>query len=182
MHCCGDLFVCSLETYFGVHFPCCFKTWKINTKITLLWSHTQFTTPVHTIISMHQLLFSPHLIPNIKTTHHGQIDNRIYFQNTTVSKEYNTYSQFNIKRTHTFWSDGFKSRPDGQECYYTTRQHTLDWIKKSVSSSKGHWISDRACCAYMVNISFSCAISYQHGSDGFMQDSSNSRALALEMH
>ena len=44
--------MCSLKGYFGVYFPHCFATQEINTKITLLWAHKQFTTPTHTLSSV----------------------------------------------------------------------------------------------------------------------------------
>ena len=37
-----ELFLCSLECYFGVYFLCCFATREINTKITLKWAQKQF--------------------------------------------------------------------------------------------------------------------------------------------
>ena len=44
---CDELFLCSLECYFGVYFTSCFATWEINTKISLLWALKQFVTWVH---------------------------------------------------------------------------------------------------------------------------------------
>ena len=39
-----ELFLRSLECYFGVYFPRCFATREINTKITLSWVLKQFVT------------------------------------------------------------------------------------------------------------------------------------------
>ena len=49
MYSCDELFMRSLECYFGVYFPRCCATREINTKITLSWAHKQFTTRVHTL-------------------------------------------------------------------------------------------------------------------------------------
>ena len=38
------LFMCSLECYFGVYFPCCWN------KLTMYWAQKQFATQVHTHI------------------------------------------------------------------------------------------------------------------------------------
>ena len=42
----GDLFMRSLNCYFGVY--CC-AIWGINTKITFSWAHEQFATRVYTL-------------------------------------------------------------------------------------------------------------------------------------
>ena len=47
-----ELFLRSLECYFGVHFPCCFATQEINTKTTLSWALKQFVTRAHTSFTM----------------------------------------------------------------------------------------------------------------------------------
>ena len=44
-----ELFMRSLECYFGLYFPRCCTTREINTKITLSWAHKQFATRVHTL-------------------------------------------------------------------------------------------------------------------------------------
>ena len=44
MYSCDELFMRSLECYFGVYFPRCCATREINTKITLSWAHKQFAT------------------------------------------------------------------------------------------------------------------------------------------
>ena len=49
MYSCDELFMRSLECYFGVYFPRCCATREINTKITLSWAHKQFATQVHTL-------------------------------------------------------------------------------------------------------------------------------------
>ena len=47
-----ELFLRSLECYFGVYFPRCFATREKNTKITLSWALKQFVTRVHTLFSI----------------------------------------------------------------------------------------------------------------------------------
>ena len=55
-----ELFLCSLECYFGVYFPRCFATREINTKITVSWPLKQFVTRVHTLFSMHVIVGKNH--------------------------------------------------------------------------------------------------------------------------
>ena len=52
-----ELFLHSLECYFGVYFPRCFTTWEINTKITLSWALKQFITRVHTLFSIYMTIY-----------------------------------------------------------------------------------------------------------------------------
>ena len=52
MNSCDELFMRSLECYFGVYFPRCCATREINIKITLSWAHKQFATRVHTLFYM----------------------------------------------------------------------------------------------------------------------------------
>ena len=47
-----ELFLRSLECYFGIYFPRCFATRERNTKITLSWALKQFVTWVHTLFSI----------------------------------------------------------------------------------------------------------------------------------
>ena len=54
-----ELFVRSLECYFGVYLPRCFATGEINSKITLSWALKQFVTRVHTLFSTSSI-FLPH--------------------------------------------------------------------------------------------------------------------------
>ena len=49
MYSSGELFMCSLEGYFGVYFPSCEVTREINTQLTLEWMHKEFITGVHTL-------------------------------------------------------------------------------------------------------------------------------------
>ena len=49
LYSCDDLFMPSLGCYFGVYFPRRFASRKINTKITLSWTHEQFATRVHSL-------------------------------------------------------------------------------------------------------------------------------------
>ena len=49
MYSCDELFMRSIECYFGVYFPRCCATREINTKITPSWAHRQFVTRVHTL-------------------------------------------------------------------------------------------------------------------------------------
>ena len=50
-----NCFVSLLKCYFGIYFlnlefiSHCVTTQTINTKITLLWTHIEFTTPIHTL-------------------------------------------------------------------------------------------------------------------------------------
>ena len=46
MYSCGELFMRSREGYFGVYFPSCAATKKINTTITLEWAHKQIVMRV----------------------------------------------------------------------------------------------------------------------------------------
>ena len=50
VYACDELFMHSLECYFGIYFPCCSTTQEINTKITLKWVHKQFAIQVHTLL------------------------------------------------------------------------------------------------------------------------------------
>ena len=47
-----ELFKRSLECYLGVYLPHCVEKREMNTKITLLWVHKQFTTWVPTLCYM----------------------------------------------------------------------------------------------------------------------------------
>ena len=49
------MFLWPLECYFGIHFPRCFATQELNTKITLSWALKQFVTQVHTLFSIYSL-------------------------------------------------------------------------------------------------------------------------------
>ena len=71
----GQLFMRSLECYFGVYFPSCAATREINTKITLEWAYKQFATRVHT------LFYFLHDITNPKTT----LKTRIFTHHPRVS-------------------------------------------------------------------------------------------------
>ena len=48
----NELFMRSLECYFGVYFPSCFANREINTKIKLSWALKKFVTRVHTLFSI----------------------------------------------------------------------------------------------------------------------------------
>ena len=47
-----ELFLRSLECYFGIYFPRCFATREINTKITFSWALKQFANRMHTLFSI----------------------------------------------------------------------------------------------------------------------------------
>ena len=49
MYSSDELFQCSLEGYFSVHFPSCEATRKINSKITLKLAQKQFAMRIHTL-------------------------------------------------------------------------------------------------------------------------------------
>ena len=51
-----ELFMRSLECYFGDYFPGCCATREINTKITLSWAHKQFATWVHTLFYIYSCI------------------------------------------------------------------------------------------------------------------------------
>ena len=53
-----ELFMRSLECYFGIYFPRCCATREINTKITLSWAHKPFATGLHTLFSISVAEFS----------------------------------------------------------------------------------------------------------------------------
>ena len=57
------------QCYFGVYFPCSFTSQEINTKITFLWVHKQFTTPTYTLSSI-KTLYTP---SQWKTTLHCNV-------------------------------------------------------------------------------------------------------------
>ena len=48
-----ELFLCSLECYFGVYFPSCEAMREISTKMTLSWAQKQFGSQVHTLFSIY---------------------------------------------------------------------------------------------------------------------------------
>ena len=53
VYCRDELFMHSLECYFGVYFPRCFATREINTKVTLLWAQIQLAPPFAPLFSMY---------------------------------------------------------------------------------------------------------------------------------
>ena len=53
MYCRDELFLRSIECYFGTYFPCCFATRETHTKITLSWALKQFLTRVHALFCIY---------------------------------------------------------------------------------------------------------------------------------
>ena len=61
MYCRDELFLRSLECYFGVYFPRCFVTQEINNKITLSWALKQLVTRVRALFSIPVLCMDWHV-------------------------------------------------------------------------------------------------------------------------
>ena len=56
-----QLFILSLECYFGVYFPCCCVTRVISIKLIILWAHKQFAIRVHTLTYKYMCIDMNHI-------------------------------------------------------------------------------------------------------------------------
>ena len=132
MYSCDKLFLCSLECYFGVYFPCCFATQEINTKITILWVQKKIGTRVHALFSIYsQRISSFHLSYFDNSVPQSKDLEPVHYHSNFFSFKYFRYrSEILLGDAQYHDDDAEDEDEDGWCCWCCWLQWRVPWCRK----------------------------------------------------